>query len=70
MQTPPVGPAMELTIGPRSAVLGGGHACGSCHRGLWLGPLWGHGTLHCAGETHANSATEAFGGAPYGATKR
>eukprot|EP00959_Pyramimonas_sp_CCMP1952_P397508 8329422-Pyramimonas_sp.AAC.1 len=43
MRTLPLEPSVELPMGPRNAVLGGGDACGS---------------------------TGAFGGAPYGATKR
>eukprot|EP00959_Pyramimonas_sp_CCMP1952_P452007 9463832-Pyramimonas_sp.AAC.1 len=30
----PQGPAVEFPMGPRSAVLGGGDACGRCHWGL------------------------------------
>ena len=32
--------------------------------------IWGHETLSWVGETHVSAATGAFGGAPYGATKR
>eukprot|EP00959_Pyramimonas_sp_CCMP1952_P058424 1220391-Pyramimonas_sp.AAC.1 len=49
-------------MGPRSAVLRGGDACEH--------PLWGYEALSWAGKTHANTPTGAFGGAPYGATKR
>eukprot|EP00959_Pyramimonas_sp_CCMP1952_P114169 2387244-Pyramimonas_sp.AAC.1 len=35
-----------------------------------LSSLWGHEALYCAGQAHANAATETFGGAPVGATKR
>ena len=51
-----------------------GNACGPCHWGLQWSTLWGHET--CEGcpemevELHADPATGAFGGAPYGATKR
>eukprot|EP00959_Pyramimonas_sp_CCMP1952_P417641 8750060-Pyramimonas_sp.AAC.1 len=40
------------------------------HWGLrWSSP-WGHEALYLLGETHVNTATGAFGGTPYGATKR
>ena len=38
--------------------------------GLGWSSLWGYETLSWVGETHANCATGAFGGAPYGSTKR
>eukprot|EP00959_Pyramimonas_sp_CCMP1952_P223249 4667137-Pyramimonas_sp.AAC.1 len=44
-----------------------------CERRNWspgCGSLWGHEALYWVGETHANTATEAFGGTPYWATKR
>eukprot|EP00959_Pyramimonas_sp_CCMP1952_P176440 3687317-Pyramimonas_sp.AAC.1 len=34
MWTPPLGPHVELPMGPRSAVLGGGDRCGHRHWGL------------------------------------
>merc|ERR1712091_640988 len=70
MRTPPLGPSVELPMGPRNAVLGGGDACGHPHLGLRWSSLWGHETLSWVGDTHADTPTGAFGGAPYGATKR
>eukprot|EP00959_Pyramimonas_sp_CCMP1952_P352597 7387465-Pyramimonas_sp.AAC.1 len=62
MRTPSLGQSVELPMGPRSGVLGGGNACGHRHKGLrWVwgkrmrrpppGPwvmlsLWSHETLH------------------------
>ena len=49
-------------------------ACERSHLGLRWSSLWGHET--CEGVpkwvrwAHANAAIWAFGGAPYGATKR
>eukprot|EP00959_Pyramimonas_sp_CCMP1952_P400086 8382656-Pyramimonas_sp.AAC.1 len=70
MRTAPLRPSVELPIGPRSVILGGGGACEHRHRGLRWNSLWGHETLYWAGEAYANTATGAVGGAPYGATKR
>eukprot|EP00959_Pyramimonas_sp_CCMP1952_P330080 6911129-Pyramimonas_sp.AAC.1 len=42
-------------------------ACGHRHGGLLWSPLWGHETLYWVREQHADTATEALGGAPYGA---
>eukprot|EP00959_Pyramimonas_sp_CCMP1952_P107246 2242422-Pyramimonas_sp.AAC.1 len=70
MRTAPLGPSLELLLGPRSAVMGGG---GACELRLWRlrwSPLWGHETLSWVGERHANTPIGAFGGVPYGATKR
>eukprot|EP00959_Pyramimonas_sp_CCMP1952_P136151 2848547-Pyramimonas_sp.AAC.1 len=47
-----------------------GDACEHRHSGLWWTSMWGHETLHWVGETHANTATGAFSGAPSGATIR
>ena len=47
--------------------------CGPCHWGLRWSSLWGHVACEWWAEnvvTHADPATEAFGGAFYGATKR
>ena len=56
------------------AEMGAGKACGRSHWGLRWSFLWGHETCEgCAKmgwRRHARSATGAFGGAPYGATKR
>ena len=68
MRTAPLGPSVELPLGPRNAVLGGGDACGLRHWDLRWSSLWGHETLSWMGETHANCATGTLGGAPYGAT--
>eukprot|EP00959_Pyramimonas_sp_CCMP1952_P404693 8481477-Pyramimonas_sp.AAC.1 len=67
MRVPPLGPSVELPMGPRNAVLRGDDACGRCHRGLRWSSLWGHGTLYWVGVTHAGGANGALGGAPYGA---
>ena len=69
-RTLPLGPSVELLMGPRNAALGGGTACEPPHWGLRRSSLWGHEPLPWVGETHARAATGAFGGAPYGATKR
>eukprot|EP00959_Pyramimonas_sp_CCMP1952_P186251 3894672-Pyramimonas_sp.AAC.1 len=47
-------------------MLGGGDASGHRHWGPRLSSLWGHETLCCVGETHADTATGAFGGAVLG----
>eukprot|EP00959_Pyramimonas_sp_CCMP1952_P145142 3039045-Pyramimonas_sp.AAC.1 len=61
---------MELRMGPRSAVLGGGDACGYFHLCFrWSSP-WGHVAPYWVGETHVDTATVAFGGDPHGATKQ
>ena len=61
-------------MGPRNAVLGGGDACECSHWGLRWSSLWGletrEGCAEIGGVTHAVAPTWAFGGAPYGATKR
>eukprot|EP00959_Pyramimonas_sp_CCMP1952_P297644 6226620-Pyramimonas_sp.AAC.1 len=56
-------PSVELPMGPRSAVLGGGDACGLRHWDLRRSSLGGHEALYSVGETHAGCAIEAFGGA-------
>eukprot|EP00959_Pyramimonas_sp_CCMP1952_P036438 762766-Pyramimonas_sp.AAC.1 len=61
---------MGLPMGPRSAVLGGGDACGRSNWDLRWGPLWGHEALYWVCVTHAGGPTGTFGVAPYGATKR
>eukprot|EP00959_Pyramimonas_sp_CCMP1952_P312343 6537646-Pyramimonas_sp.AAC.1 len=61
MRTLPLELSVELPMGPRNAVLGGVDACGPCR--------WSEALLWVA-LTHADPATRAFGGAPYGATKR
>eukprot|EP00959_Pyramimonas_sp_CCMP1952_P276487 5779822-Pyramimonas_sp.AAC.1 len=57
-------------MGPRNVVLGGEDACELRNWDLRWSSSWGHETLSWVGETQANCATAAFGGAPYGATKR
>eukprot|EP00959_Pyramimonas_sp_CCMP1952_P050283 1050993-Pyramimonas_sp.AAC.1 len=54
---------------PRSAVLGGRDARGHRHWDLRWSSLLGHEALHSVGDMPADTATGAFGGAPYGATK-
>eukprot|EP00959_Pyramimonas_sp_CCMP1952_P032259 677155-Pyramimonas_sp.AAC.1 len=70
MRTAPRRPLVGLHMGPRNAVLGGGDSCGLRHGDPWWGSIWGHETLYCVKETHADCATGTFGGAPCGATKR
>eukprot|EP00959_Pyramimonas_sp_CCMP1952_P062596 1308805-Pyramimonas_sp.AAC.1 len=41
-KTPPLGPEVDLLIGPRHAVLGGGDVCEHRHWGLRWASLWGH----------------------------
>eukprot|EP00959_Pyramimonas_sp_CCMP1952_P231417 4837187-Pyramimonas_sp.AAC.1 len=73
MRMQPLGPSVELSMGPRSVVLGGADACEPCHWGLRWSSRWGHETCKwCAergGGRHADPAIGAFSGAPYGATK-
>eukprot|EP00959_Pyramimonas_sp_CCMP1952_P158989 3324873-Pyramimonas_sp.AAC.1 len=38
-------------MGPRSAVLGGGAACGRCHWGLRWSSTWGHENATLGGDT-------------------
>eukprot|EP00959_Pyramimonas_sp_CCMP1952_P004794 100636-Pyramimonas_sp.AAC.1 len=70
MRTPPVGPSVELPMGPRIAALGEGTACEHPQWGLRWSSRWGHETLPWMKEPHANTPRGAFGGGPYGATKR
>eukprot|EP00959_Pyramimonas_sp_CCMP1952_P262905 5497466-Pyramimonas_sp.AAC.1 len=42
MRTEPLGPSVELPMGPRSAVMGGVDACGSRQWSLRWSPQWGH----------------------------
>eukprot|EP00959_Pyramimonas_sp_CCMP1952_P164479 3438670-Pyramimonas_sp.AAC.1 len=60
MRTVPRGPSVELPMGPRSAVLGGGTACGLRHWDLRWSSLWGHEALYWVWETHADCAAGAF----------
>ena len=55
---------------PRNAALGEGTACEPPQWGLRWSSLWGYETLPWAKEPHADTPSGAFGGAPYGATKR
>eukprot|EP00959_Pyramimonas_sp_CCMP1952_P297292 6219680-Pyramimonas_sp.AAC.1 len=64
MRTPSPGQSVELRMGPRHAVLGGGDAREHRHWDLRWNSPWGRETLYWAGEGHANTATEAFGGPP------
>eukprot|EP00959_Pyramimonas_sp_CCMP1952_P269197 5628213-Pyramimonas_sp.AAC.1 len=57
-------------MGLRNAAMGGGTACGHPHWGLQWGSLWGCEALPWVWEPHVDTPTGAFGGAPYGATKR
>eukprot|EP00959_Pyramimonas_sp_CCMP1952_P405017 8488426-Pyramimonas_sp.AAC.1 len=43
MRTSPLGPSVELPMGPQNAVLGGADACERCHWGLRYSSLLGHG---------------------------
>eukprot|EP00959_Pyramimonas_sp_CCMP1952_P379355 7946454-Pyramimonas_sp.AAC.1 len=60
MRTPPLGPSVELPMGPRNAVVGGGDACEHRQSGRGWSAVWGHETLYWIGETHAKTATGAF----------
>eukprot|EP00959_Pyramimonas_sp_CCMP1952_P441948 9251746-Pyramimonas_sp.AAC.1 len=57
-------------MGPFSAVLGRGDARGHCHWSRRWRFLRGHENQSWVAVTHADTATGAFGGAPYGAIKR
>eukprot|EP00959_Pyramimonas_sp_CCMP1952_P104559 2185542-Pyramimonas_sp.AAC.1 len=70
MWTVPLKPPVMLPMGPRSAVLGGGDACGHRRWGLRWSSLWGHGKLCGVGETHVDTTAGAFVGAPFRATER
>eukprot|EP00959_Pyramimonas_sp_CCMP1952_P446757 9354679-Pyramimonas_sp.AAC.1 len=70
MWTPPLGQSVELPVGPRHAVLSWKCARGRRHWGIRWSSLWGHEALCWVGEAHVDTATGAFGGDPYGATKR
>eukprot|EP00959_Pyramimonas_sp_CCMP1952_P279868 5851353-Pyramimonas_sp.AAC.1 len=70
MWTPPLGPSVELPMGPRSAALGGNGACELFDWGLLWGSRRGLETLYWVGETHVSCSTGAFGRAPYEATER
>eukprot|EP00959_Pyramimonas_sp_CCMP1952_P104829 2191142-Pyramimonas_sp.AAC.1 len=62
--------SVELPSGPPDAALSrrdAGEAMGP-QNAVLDGALWGHEAQYWVGETHANTATGAFGGAPYMAT--
>eukprot|EP00959_Pyramimonas_sp_CCMP1952_P392400 8222690-Pyramimonas_sp.AAC.1 len=46
MREQPLGPSLELPMGPLNAVLGKRDACENRHWGLRWSPLWGHETLY------------------------
>eukprot|EP00959_Pyramimonas_sp_CCMP1952_P367516 7697916-Pyramimonas_sp.AAC.1 len=69
MPTSPPVPSVEPPMLPRSAVLSSGDACEHRHWGLLWSSVRGREALYWTGGTHANTATGAFGGAPYGTTK-
>eukprot|EP00959_Pyramimonas_sp_CCMP1952_P212060 4437923-Pyramimonas_sp.AAC.1 len=52
MRTSPLGPSVELPMGPRSAVLTGGNACEQRHWGVRWSSLWRHEALYWVGEMH------------------
>eukprot|EP00959_Pyramimonas_sp_CCMP1952_P272919 5705151-Pyramimonas_sp.AAC.1 len=58
---------MELDVGSRNAVLGGGNACEHRYWGLRWSSLWDHETLCLAGGIHANTPT-SWAGATYANT--
>eukprot|EP00959_Pyramimonas_sp_CCMP1952_P011540 242000-Pyramimonas_sp.AAC.1 len=60
MRDPPLGPSVELPIGPRNAALGARTACEFRHWDLWWSSQWGHETVHWAQEPHAMSAAGTF----------
>eukprot|EP00959_Pyramimonas_sp_CCMP1952_P090740 1899671-Pyramimonas_sp.AAC.1 len=70
MRTGPLEPPVELSMGPRSVVLGGGSACEFRHWDIRWSSLFGHETLYSVGEPHADCAIGTFGGAPSGTTQR
>eukprot|EP00959_Pyramimonas_sp_CCMP1952_P352469 7384907-Pyramimonas_sp.AAC.1 len=51
MRTLPLEPSVDQPMGPRSAVLGGGGACGHCHWSLRWSSLGGHETLSVVAAT-------------------
>eukprot|EP00959_Pyramimonas_sp_CCMP1952_P020218 426676-Pyramimonas_sp.AAC.1 len=57
MRSAPLGQSVELPMDPRSAVLGGGDACGLRHWDLRRSSRWGHETLYWVVETHAGCST-------------
>eukprot|EP00959_Pyramimonas_sp_CCMP1952_P427586 8955187-Pyramimonas_sp.AAC.1 len=63
MWAPTPGPWVELPMGPQSAVLGTGDACGHRQWGLGWSSLWGYGALCWVDETHVDTATGALRGA-------
>eukprot|EP00959_Pyramimonas_sp_CCMP1952_P244042 5101446-Pyramimonas_sp.AAC.1 len=69
MWSQPLGPSVELPMGPRS--------CTGWRGRMWSQPLgrsvelrWGHETLYIVTRTHVVTATGPFGATLYGATKR
>eukprot|EP00959_Pyramimonas_sp_CCMP1952_P034592 725165-Pyramimonas_sp.AAC.1 len=56
MREQPLGPSLELPMGPRNAALRGGTARESSHWGLRWSSLWGHETLPWAGEPPCESS--------------
>eukprot|EP00959_Pyramimonas_sp_CCMP1952_P282449 5903545-Pyramimonas_sp.AAC.1 len=56
MRAPPLGPSVELAMGPRSAVLVGADACELRHWGLRRNSPWGHGAPYWVGRAHVNVA--------------
>eukprot|EP00959_Pyramimonas_sp_CCMP1952_P428904 8983089-Pyramimonas_sp.AAC.1 len=55
MWPPPLGPQVELPMGPRSAALGVEDACGHPHWGRRWSSLWGHETPYGLWRTHAGT---------------
>ena len=74
VRTLPLGPSVELPMGPRSAVLGRGTACDRGHWGLRRSSLWGRepceGCANMGRWCHADPLAGAFGGGFYGAANR
>ena len=70
----PYGATNRVRGVPKWGSMGGADACEHPHWGLRWSSLWGHEPSEwCAKmgrSPHANPATGAFGGAPYGATNR
>eukprot|EP00959_Pyramimonas_sp_CCMP1952_P285061 5960342-Pyramimonas_sp.AAC.1 len=62
MRTEPLGPSVELPLGPRNAVLGEGDARGLRHWGLRWSSLWGHEALYRVrgGRMHCTTGTNRW----------
>ena len=57
MRAPPLGPSVELPMGPRNAALGEGTACELRHWDLWWSSLRGHEACEGCAEIGGGAAT-------------